>query len=51
MHRSAFEEVMSGQGSESQSVTGMIALGVVYDSLNSQVALGGANVYVDVVAL
>ena len=31
----------------SQVITGTIALGVVYDSLNSQVALGNTNVHVD----
>ena len=45
------EEVMSGQGSVSQAITGSIALWVVYDSLNSQVAPGDANVHVDAVVL
>ena len=42
------EEVMSGQGSLIQAVTGTIALGVVYDSSNSQVALGDAKVHMDI---
>ena len=43
-------QAMSGQGSASQAVTGTLALDV-YDSLNSQVALGDANVHVDAVLL
>ena len=34
------DEGLSGQGSVSQPITGMFALGVLYDSSNSQVALG-----------
>ena len=41
---------MSGQSSVSQAITGAIALGVVYDSLDSE-ALGDADVHVDAVAL
>ena len=44
-------ECISGQGSVSQAMTSTLALGVVYDSLNSQVALGDANVHVDAVVL
>ena len=43
------EEDMLVQGSVSQAVTGTFALGVVYDSSNSQVALGDANARVDAV--
>ena len=42
---------MLGQGLVSQAVTGTFALGVVYDSSNSQVAVGDANVHVDVVVV
>ena len=42
-------ECISGQGSVSQAMTSTLALGVVYDSLNSQVELGDANVHVDAV--
>ena len=45
------EEVMSGHGSTSQVITCVIALGVVNDSSNSQVALGDANVHVHAVVL
>ena len=44
-------EVMSGQGSVSQVTTGMLALGVVYDSSSSHVALDDANVRVDAVVV
>ena len=40
---------MSGQGSVRQAITSTIPLGDVYDSLNSHVALGNANVHVDAV--
>ena len=42
---------MSGQGSVSQAIIGTIALGVVYDSSNSQVALRDTNVHVDAIIL
>ena len=47
------EEAVSGQGSISQAITSLLALGlgVVCDSSNSQVALGDANVHVDAVLL
>ena len=47
----SIEEVVSGQGSASQAITGSVSLGVVYDSLISQVALGDANVHEDTVVL
>ena len=42
---------MSGQSAVRQAITNTLALGVVYDSLNSQEALGDANVHVDAVVL
>ena len=43
-------ETMSGQGLVHPATIGLLALGV-YDSLNSQVALGDANVDVDDVVM
>ena len=46
------EDAVLGQVSVSRATTGTLTLGVVYDSLNSQVArFRDANVYVDVVVL
>ena len=45
------KQLMSGQGSVIQDTTGTIAMGVVYHLSNSQVALGYANVHVNVVVL
>ena len=42
---------MSGQGLVSQAQTGVFALWVVNDSLNSQEALGDADVHADAVVL
>ena len=44
-----YKQVMTGQGSVSQAITGTIALGFVYDSLNSPVPFADANVHVDAV--
>ena len=41
------EDAMPCQLSLSQAVTGLLALGVVYDSLDSQLELGDANVHGD----
>ena len=43
------EADMSGQGQASQVTTGMIALGIVHGSSNSQEVLGDANVRMDAV--
>ena len=42
---------MSVQGLVSQAVTGTLTLRVVYNSLNTKVALGDANAHVDAVVL
>ena len=42
---------MSCQDSAVQAITATIVLGVIYDSLNSHVALGDANVNMDAVVL
>ena len=45
------EEIISIHDSASQAITGMIALGAVYDSTNPQVALIEVNVHMDAVVL